>query len=42
MPETANAPYDGIEIMLGVLVVRLPKSTPSKRVVEIARGVMAR
>lgn len=42
IPETANAPYDVIEIMLGVLVVRLPKSTPSKRVVEIARGVMAR
>ena len=40
MPETANAPYDGIEIVLGTLMIRLPKSTPSKRVVEIARGVL--
>lgn len=33
---------DAIEIVLGALVLRLPKSTPSKRVVEIVRGVMAR
>ena len=41
-PEPTLSPHDGVEIMSGSLVVRLPKSTPSKRVVEIARGVMAR
>jgi transposase len=40
IPEPVSAPHDGIEIVLGALVVRLPKSTPSKRVVEIARGVL--
>jgi transposase len=42
VPEPVLSAYDGIEIVLGVLVLRLPKSTPSKRVIEIARGVMAR
>ena len=41
-PEPVLPPHDGIEIVSGSLVLRLPKSTPSKRVVEIARGVMAR
>lgn len=40
LPETANASHDVIEIVLGALVVRLSKSTPSKRVVEIACGVL--
>ena len=42
VPEPVPSAHDGIELVLGALVVRLPKSTPSKRVVEIARGVMAR
>jgi transposase len=42
MPEPVLSAHDGIELVLGALVVRLPRSTPSKRVVEIARGVMAR
>lgn len=42
MPEPVLSAHDGIELVLGALVLRLPKSTPSKRVVEIARGVMAR
>ena len=41
-PEPVLSSHDGIEIVLGALVVRLPKSTPSKRVAEIARGVIAR
>lgn len=32
--------HDGIEIVFGALVVHLPKSAPSKRVIEIARGVL--
>ena len=40
MPEPVPSTYEGIELVLGALVVRLPKSTPSKRVVEIARGVL--
>lgn len=42
VPEPVLSAHDGIELVLGALVVRLPKSTPNKRVVEIARGVMAR
>ena len=42
VPEPTLSPHDGIELVLGALVVRFPKSTASKRVVEIARGVMAR
>ena len=41
-PEPVLPPHDGIEIVSGSLVLRLPKNTPSKRVIEIARGVMAR
>lgn len=42
VPEPTLSPHDRIEIVCGSLVLRLPKSTPSKRVVEIARGVVAR
>lgn len=31
--------FDGIEIMSGSVMVRLPKSTPMKRIVEITRGL---
>jgi len=31
------AVHDGIEIIAGAVTIRLPKSTPSKRVVDIAR-----
>ena len=37
VPEPVLSSHDGIEIMLGALVVRLPKSTPSKRVIESKR-----
>lgn len=42
IPDPETARHDGIEIVLGALVMRLPKSTPSKRLIEIARGLMAR
>ena len=41
-PDPSLSPHNGIEIVAGSVVIRLPKSTPSKRVVEIARGVVAR
>ncbi len=31
------AQHDGVEIIAGGVQIRLPKSTPSKRIVEIAR-----
>lgn len=37
MPEAPLPTHDGVEIIAGPVVIRLPKSTPSKRVVDIAR-----
>ena len=31
------APHDGVEIMVGTVVIRLPKSTPATRIVDIAQ-----
>ena len=38
----ANAllmPFDGIEVVCGVVVMRLPKSTTPKRIADIAHGL---
>ena len=31
------APHDGVEIIVGPVVIRLPKSTPATRIVDIAQ-----
>ena len=36
-PDTAQVPYDGVEIISGAVSIRLPKSTPPKRIADIAR-----
>ena len=36
-PNTAQVPHDGVEIISGAVSVRLPKSTPPKRIADIAR-----
>lgn len=36
-PDTAQVPHDGVEIISGAVSVRLPKSTPPKRIADIAR-----
>ena len=37
MVDALSAPFDGIEIVCGAVFIRLPKSTASKRVTDIAR-----
>jgi transposase len=34
--EPQPAPFDGIEVVVGVVVIRLPKSTTPKRIADIA------
>jgi transposase len=36
-PVVPSVPHDGIEIVAGSVVVRLPKSTTASRIVDIAR-----
>lgn len=37
MADALSAPFDGIEVVCGVVSVRLPKNTTPKRIADIAR-----
>jgi len=37
--EPVAVPFDGIEVVVGVVVIRLPKSTAAKRIADVAHRV---
>lgn len=39
MADAPAVPFDGIEVVCGAVVIRLPKSTTAKRIADIARGL---
>jgi transposase len=42
MADALPVPFDGIEIVCGAVVIRLPKSTAPKRIADIARRLARR
>jgi transposase len=39
MSDALPVPFDGIEVVCGAVVIRLPKSTAPKRIADIAHGL---
>jgi transposase len=39
MADALAVPFDGIEVVCGAVVIRLPKSTTAKRIADIAHGL---
>jgi hypothetical protein len=39
MSDALPVPFDGIEVVCGAVVIRLPKSTTPKRIADIAHGL---
>lgn len=39
MADALPVPFDGIEVVCGAVVIRLPKSTTPKRIADIAHGL---
>jgi len=37
MPDTLPTPFDGIEVVVGGVIIRLPKNTTPKRITDIAQ-----